>query len=392
MRSRCGLPAAAAVILAFTLPATAGSRFAQTDVFRAGEAGVHTYRIPSLFATKQGTLLAFAEARRGGQSDTGDIDLVLKRSEDGGKTWSALQTVWDDGPNVCGNPCPVQDRDTGTIWLLLTWNDGRDKEPEIIARTSRDRRLVFVCRSEDDGKTWSKPVEITEAVMRPEWTWYATGPGAGIQMEHGPHRGRLVIPCDHIEGETERYYSHVIYSDDHGRTWTLGGRVPKDGANECEVVETSGGGLLLNMRNHVPKGEPRPEGLSRQVARSADGGATWTDQQHDRALIEPICQASIRRLSWAEGARPGVILFSNPASTEKRERMTVRASRDDGRTWPVSRVIATGPSAYSSLAALPEGDAGLLYETGEKNAYERIVFARFNLEWLEEATGAARGE
>ncbi len=381
MRARSVIPAAIAAItmLNLALPAIAAPRFEQTEVFRAGEAGVHTYRIPSLFATSRGTLLAFAEARHQSTSDTGDIDLVLKRSRDGGKTWSEMQTVWDDGPNVCGNPCPVQDRDTGTIWLLLTWNDGRDKESEIIAQTSRDSRRVFVCRSDDDGVSWSKPTDITEKVKRPNWAWYATGPGAGIQIEHGPHRGRLVIPCDHIIAKSEKFYSHVIYSDDHGQTWILGGATPKDKVNECEVVEIADGRLLLNMRNYEKE---RP---SRQVAQSDDGGQTWTNQRHDDALIEPTCQASIRRLSWPEGDTPGVILFANPASTTQRQRMTVRASFDDGRSWPVSRLVTPGPAAYSSLAALPHAEAGLLYETGEKSPYERIVFARFNLDWLQQS-------
>lgn len=347
----------------------------KTTVFVAGEGGIHTYRIPSLLATSKGTLLALAEARRGGRDDSGDIDLVVKRSEDQGKTWSPARVVWDDGPNTCGNPCPVVDPETGTIWLMMTWNRDDDREPEIIARTGRDTRRVFVTRSDDDGRTWSPPREITAAVKRPDWTWYATGPGAGIAIEHGPHRGRLVIPCDHIEAGTNRYFAHVIVSDDRGVTWKLGGSTPRDGVNECEVVELSGGELLLNARNY-DRAQP-----TRQVARSADGGATWTDQRHDEALIEPICQASLRRLRWPRGEAPGVILFANPAS-RRREALTVRASLDDGRTWPAARRIEAGPSAYSCLAALPDGSAGLLYEAGAKSPYERIVFVRFAPEWI----------
>jgi sialidase-1 len=347
----------------------------KTVVYTSGQAGYHTYRIPSLLVTPRGALLAFAEGRRGSSSDTGNIDLLVKRSTDQGKTWTAAQTVWDDGPNVCGNPCPVVDRDTGTIWLLLTWNRGDDEESRIIARRSKDTRRVFVSRSDDDGRTWSPPREITADVKKSDWTWYATGPGAGIQVEHGPHRGRVVIPCDHVEALTRHTVANVFYSDDHGQTWHLGGSTPRDTVDECEVVELTNGRLLLNARNYDPASP------TRQTATSDDGGLTWTGQRHDGVLVEPCCQGSIRRLSWPEGDRPGVILFSNPAS-KKREKMTVRASLDDGRTWAHTRLLDPRPSAYSCLAALPDGTVGVLYEAGEKNPYESIVFARFSLAWL----------
>ena len=149
----------------------------QTDVFVSGTDGYHTYRIPSIIVTKKGTLLAFCEGRKKGRSDSGNIDLLLKRSEDGGKTWSRQQVVWDENTNTCGNPCPVVDRQTGTIYLLMTWNRGDDRESAIKKNTSRDTRRVRVSRSDDDGATWSKPAEITDTAKRPEWRWYATGPG-----------------------------------------------------------------------------------------------------------------------------------------------------------------------------------------------------------------------
>jgi sialidase-1 len=347
----------------------------QTNVFVSGQDGYHTCRIPALVVTARGTLLAFAEGRRQGGGDAGDIDLRLKRSTDLGRTWQAAQLVWDDGANTCGNPCPVLDRETGEVWLLLTWNRGDDPEPKIIAGTSHDTRRVFVARSADEVLTWSKPREITPEVKLTNWTWYATGPGAGLQLERGAHRGRLVIPCDHIEAGSRRYYSHVIYSDDHGRTWKLGGSTPRDQVNECEVAQLADGRLLLNMRNY-----DRTQ-RTRQTAFSSDGGLSWTGQRHAAELVEPICQASLRRHSWPGAGRPGVLLFSNPASA-KRERLTVRASFDEGQTWPVSRLLEARPSAYSCLAALPDGSIGLLYETGVKNPYETIIFARFDLGWL----------
>jgi sialidase-1 len=352
-------------------PATVSS----TNVFVSGQGGYHTYRIPALAVTKSGMLLAFAEGRKRGTSDTGDIDLLLRRSRDGGRTWQPAQTVWDDGTNTCGNPCPVVDVGTGTIWLLLTWNRGEDQESRIIAQTSVDTRRVFVTRSADEGSSWSVPIEITAAVKRTNWTWYATGPGAGIQLTRGSHVGRLVVPCDHIEAGTRLYFSHVVYSDDQGRTWQLGGRTPRPSVNECEVVELANGRLLLSMRNY-----DRSQ-TSRQIAFSDDAGATWTDQRHESVLIEPICQASVRRHSWPAGDRPGLILFSNPASI-RRERLTVRASSDDGASWPVARLLDARPSAYSCLATLPDGQIALLYEAGDKSPYETLVFARFGLDWL----------
>ncbi|HEU0039990.1 MAG TPA: sialidase family protein, partial [Verrucomicrobiae bacterium] len=166
----------------------------QTDVFVSGADGYHTYRIPALMVSKKGTLLAFCEGRKDGRADSGDIDLLLKRSADHGATWSRPLTIWNDGTNTCGNPCAVLDEETGVIWLLMTHNDGRDKESAIKAKKGFGTRTVWVSRSNDYGETWEKPEEITKSVKDPSWGWYATGPGVGIQIKHGPRRGRLVIP------------------------------------------------------------------------------------------------------------------------------------------------------------------------------------------------------
>jgi len=343
----------------------------QTDVYVAGQDGYHTYRIPSLIVTAKGTLLAFAEARRSGAADAGDIDLVVRRSHDDGATWSAMQVVADDGANTVGNPCPVIDRKTGTIWLLTTRNLGSDREKDIIAGTSASSRTVWAMKSVDDGATWSKPEDITREVKKPDWTWYATGPGVGIQTRSG----RLVIPANHVEAGIHR--SHIFYSDDGGKHWTLGA-VAEPGTNESQIVELADGRLMLNMRNHPPK----PENF-RLVATSADGGQTLTPATIDRTLIEPPAQASILRFTTA---KPHVqdrnrLLFANPAST-KRERLTVRVSYDEGTTWPAARVIHEGPAAYSTLAVLPDFSIGLLYERGDQSPYERITFSRFTLDWL----------
>lgn len=336
----------------------------QVDVFVAGKDGYHTYRIPAVIVTPKGTVLAFCEGRKKGTSDTGDIDLLLKRSFDGGKTWQAQQLVWDDGPNTVGNPCPVIDRSTGTIWLPLTRNLGGDTEKKIEDGTSKGTRTIWVTKSTDDGATWAKPVEITATAKDPKWTWYATGPGCGIQLKSG----RLVIPCDHRIGGSRAMRSHVLISDDHGATWKLGG-VLGEKTNECQVIEREDGSLLLNMRSYHGKDR-------RAVATSKDGGLTWSEVKLDEALVEPVCQASLLRYPGK-----GRVLFANPAST-KREKMTVRLSSDDGATWPVAKLLHAGPAAYSALAVLPDGAVGCLYERGRKSAYETITFARFPLEWL----------
>ena len=348
--------------------------------FAGGKDGYHTFRIPALAVSAKGTVLAICEGRKNSWGDSGDIDLVLKRSTDNGKSWSALQVIWDDAANTCGNPCVVVDKETGTIWLLSTWNRGDDHEGQIIARKSKDTRRVFVLRSDDDGVTWSKPVQITDSVKKPEWTWYATGPGSGIQISHGAHKGRIVIPCDHIEEGTNHYYSHVIFSDDHGATWKLGGRTPQHQVNECEVVELDGGKLMLNMRNY-----DRAQ-RARQTALSDDGGMTWRDQRHDDTLIEPICQAAIERVRWPEAGKPGVIAFSNPASTRARVNMTLRTSFDDGATWPLAKAMFTGPSGYSDLAVLADGRLACLYEGGGANIAESIIFTVATMDDLKPAT------
>ncbi|NLH15716.1 MAG: exo-alpha-sialidase [Phycisphaerae bacterium] len=347
-----------------------------TIVFESGKERYHTYRIPALVVTTKGTLVAFCEGREN-RSDAGNIDLLVRTSRDMGKTWSPANVIWSDGDNTCGNPCPVVDQQTGTLWLLMTHNLGKDRETMIINGSSQGSRTVWISRSEDDGLTWTIPMEITRDVKMSSWSWYATGPGAGIQISSGQFKGRMLIPCDHIEKETKKYYSHILFSEDHGKTWKFGGSTPQDQVNECEVVELPGGRLMLNMRNYDRSKK------NRAVSFSDNGGMDWSDIRHDPALIEPICQASIRRFSEPSNAgTKSTLLFSNPASTDARVNMSVRLSYDDGQTWPVSSVLHAGPSAYSCLAILPDGTIGCLYEKGQRDPYETIVFDRFSLDWL----------
>jgi len=372
MRDACRLLACPVVVLLFA-SAVPGD---EIDLFTSGKEGYRCFRIPAMVVSNRGAVLAFCEGRKHGCSDTGDIDTVLKRSLDGGKTWLPIQVVWDDGPNVCGNPCPVVDRQTGTIWLLSTHNLAEDHEGRIWAGTGKGTRTVWVSKSTDDGETWSKPGEITPSTKPPEWTWYATGPGVGIQLQQEPHQGRLVIPCDHGVAGGRDYHSHVIYSDDHGQTWKLGGSVPDKTTSECQVVELVDGTLHLNIRNHFRRT------YRRAISLSKDGGSTWSDPYHDPLLITPHCQGSVLRYTRKPQHEKNRLLFSNPASTKGRANMTVRLSYDEGTTWAVSKTIHAGPAAYSCLAVLPDGSIACFYEGGEKSPYERINFARFTLQEL----------
>ena len=335
-------------------------------LFNSGTEGYACFRIPAIISTGN-TVLAFAEGRKGGCSDTGDIDLVLKRSTDGGRSWSDLQVVWDPGENVAGNPAPVYDEVSKTVFLLSTWNLGSDHESQIIAGTSEDTRRVFVLKSTDLGKTWSGAKEITETTKEENWTWYATGPVHGIQIKDEEYKNRLVIPCDHIEADTKHYYSHVIYSDDHGQSWHLGGTTPQHQVNECTVAELSDGQLILNMRNYDRSKR------TRIICFSDDGGVTWSDIIPDQALPEPICQAAM--ISHIPKKGKPILYFTNPASSNSRQNMSLKISYDEAKSWSDSLVLHPGPSAYSDLTLLKKGNImACLYEAGEKSPYEGIIF------------------
>jgi sialidase-1 len=328
----------------------------------------HTFRIPAVVVTKAGTLLAFAEARRDGGGDTGAIDTVVRRSTDGGQTFGPLQVVAAGQGDVMGNPAPVALR-SGRIMLLTTWNSARVPEGRTQPGLGADSRRVFVCHSDDDGLTWTTPREITVDVKRAAWSWYATGPGEAIQLARGKHAGRIVVPCNHREAGIDR--SHVITSDDEGATWRLGG-VTVEGTNESRAVELADGGVMLNSRNH------RSASKQRAVSISADSGDSFdpTRFRRDPVLIEPHCQAALARHSWPAAGQPGLLLFSNPASETRRERLTLRGSRDDGTTWPLEHLVHPGGSAYSDLAVLPDGRVAVLYE---KDGYRSIELVLLSL-------------
>lgn len=343
----------------------------QTELFISGTDGYHTFRIPALSVSNSGTILAFCEGRRNSASDTGDIDIVLKRSFDDGESWKPMQVIVHTGTDVDGNPAPVVDRSTGAIYLLFCQNLAKGHEGEIVA--GKAPRTIWVTSSMDDGATWTQPKQLTVNVKQDSWTWYATGPCHGIQLSNG----RLVVPCDHVVGTSRNYaeygHSHVIISDDQGETWRIGA-IAQAGTNESVVIETVDGRLYLNCRNYVaPK--------RRAFACSDDNGDTFSEFGYDDNLIEPICQASMVRYTTLDSHGKNRVLFSNPASTS-RERMTIRISYDECQSWSSGKVLHAGPSAYSDLCVASDMHICCLYERGKERPYETITLAKFSLKWL----------
>jgi sialidase-1 len=351
-----------------------GQKIVDRTLWEQGRGNYKNYRIPSLISTSKGILLAFCEGREGG--DSGDIDVLMKFSKDNGKTWSWESVIWDDGPNTCGNPCVVEDKETGRIFLIMTWNNGKDPEENIINKTSVDTRIPYMCYSDDYGHTWSKPERMPPECKDPSWGWYATGPGIGIQIRHSLYKGRLIIPANHSYDDPEGkirngpygYGSHVLISDDHGKTWKRSQPI-KPGCNESQVAELPDGKLIMNMRSYNKRN-------CRALSFSSDGGQTWSEVGHDPQLTESVCQASLLDYGDYRGKR--MYLFSNPAVPFLRTHMTVKVSFDNCRNWSNSRLIFAGPSAYSCLTVLHNKQIGLLFECGKDQAYEAIRFIGFH--------------
>lgn len=341
-----------------------------TYIFERREAGYDLFRIPAIIKGQDGALIAFAEARKeSSNGDSGDIDLVLKRSTDNGETWSEMVMVWDDGENTCGNPVPVVDGQTGDIHLLMTWNNGADTYSEIHNGTSVDTRRVFVTKSTDDGLTWEAPREITSDVKLPDWKWYGTGPVHGIQITEGAYKNRLVIPCYYsvVDNGTKKDYSHIIYSDDQGTTWVLGGSTQQNNVGESTVAELQGGKLLMNMRSSTA--------TFRMITISEDGGASWSEVQSDPRLLDPKCQGSMLSHKQDTGV---LLLFANAASSA-RENMTIKMSQDEGTTWIKKYNVHDGPSAYSDLVMVSDTEVGIAFEMGGTSPYGHIAFQRIPL-------------
>lgn len=333
-------------------------------LFSQGEAGYSNYRIPALMVSERGTILAFCEARKA-VSDHGDIDIVLKRSLDGGKTWLPMQTVIAENEVVLSNPCPVQDPVTGKIWLHVRRADERIKPTPV---------NVFVLYSEDDGETWSTPIDIASS-LNPAWTHCFPGPGHGIVLERGEKKGRITIPGWHNASGVS---SHVVFSDDHGATWSFGGKTSL--VDESTVVELADGRLMMNMRPWYRDPDLQ---TYRKVSYSSDYGLTWSEGLYDTNLPCSSCQASILRYSWPD-EEEGKILFMNPNSSKLWDRrdLTVRVSDDEGQSWSRSKLLHEGPAGYSDMALLPDGRVACVYEGGETAYYENIFFQTFKVHHL----------
>ena len=375
--------AAGAMILPTIIPSNVFGKTApsnlinieMTTLYQRGKGNYNTYRIPSLIVTTKGTVLAFAEGREG-EGDGGDIDMIVKRSTDNGKTWSKTAVVWNDEANTCGNPCPVIDQTTGRIVLVMSWGHGEMKDDNII--NGKYQRHPYMCYSDDDGLTWSEPVNLVESCKRPEWGWYATGPGIGIQIKSGKYKNRLVIPANHsylpkkkkdgvVDGKYA-YGAHVLFSDDGGATWQISESLAPN-FNESQVIELEDGRLMMNMRSF--------NGIyCRAISYSDDGGATWSEVEHDYQLVEDECQASIIKYGKYDGKQ--MYLFSNPANPHSRAYMTVKVSIDECKTWSNGKLVYGKCAAYSCLTLLPNGNIGLLFEGGKDYRYESINFVSFN--------------
>ena len=330
-------------------------------IYNQGTDGFELYRIPAIVKSKSNTLLAFAEARKArSNGDSGDIDLVVKRSSDNGKTWSKQITIWNDGQNTCGNPVPIVD-DRGRIHLLMTWNFQTDKWGAITNGTGEDSRRPYYTYSDDDGITWAQPVEITSSVKKEKWDWYATGPCHGIQIQKGIHKGGLVAPNYFTTRESGKVtsYSHIIYSDDYGKTWKPGEPTPVGGVGECSVAEIGEGTLMLNMR--------ADEGFYRKSCTSIDGGLTWSSPQISIDQIDCKCQGSILSIG-------GAVFLSNAASATERINMTIKKSTDNGKNWKGQYTVYEGNSGYSDIVELSDSQIAIIYEGGEKRYTDGLAF------------------
>ncbi|MEV6103570.1 sialidase family protein [Streptomyces sp. NPDC051940] len=357
--------------------------------FRAGEGGYHTYRIPAVVKTRTGALLAFAEGRVGGSGDTGGIDLVVRRSADGGCTWGPLTVVAAGHGDTRGNPAPVVDPRTGRLVLLSSYNSGKVTEAQIMRgeATPEQSRRVFVQTSADDGRSFSEPREITASAKLPQWRWYATGPGHALALTRGPYAGRLVVASNHSTspppgsadtGQEAKYYgAHAIHSDDGGATWRLGFVDDSyDGvtnSNESLAAELPDGRVYFTSRD-----QNGAEPGNRLDAYSLDGGSTLARpyaMQH--ALDEvPVVQSSVLQVH-GDAAAP--LLFAGPSNPLVREKLAVWRSDDGGATFTKALTLSAQRAAYSDLVQLNRSTVGVLYETGVAGPYETIEFRRLDL-------------
>lgn len=359
--------------------------FESANLWNARDGGYETYRIPGLVVTPRGSVLAYASARVS-PGDWSDIDVVMRRSTDGGQTWSASRVLVGDTKGVTDNPVAIADAQTGAVHFLF----------------QHDYERCYYMRSDDDGKSFSKPVDITDVFekFRPEYDWHVIAPGVGHALQL--KSGRLLVPVWMSTGVPLGPHQRAhrpsavatIYSDDHGKTWNRGAIVLNTtqewpNPSESMAVQLSDGRVMLNIRNESSR-------RRRLVSISPDGISNWSKPQFDEQLFEPICAASIIAAPQLGADNRPLLLFSNPDSEQiagngkmpytARQFLTVRTSTDDGKTWATKKLIDPGVTGYSDLAVAPDGTIFILYESGSVNGSEtnnaHLILARFNRAWL----------
>jgi len=361
-----------ACTLVMTLRLQAAPLFQQVDVFVSGQDGYFAYRIPAIQTAPDGTVLAFAEARKYNLGDPGkegqDIDLVLKRSTDQGATWSSMKIIEDPGERwSAANPCTLVDRETGTVWLFyLRGKPGRNT---YTGRPGTNDIETFARTSSDNGRSWSEPIDLTKVtrdLSDPKWCTSVVGPGGGICTRNG----RLAIPVWRFEP----WSVFAVFSMDHGRTWQRGEFIPGVSGDECQLAELADGRWLLDIRQH-------DGGKHRWRATSEDGGRTWSKPFAGETLSPVAC--AVERLTLkSTGDNRDRLLWTGPEGPG-RTNLVVRVSYDEGKTFPHQRAITRGHSAYSDLTIFKDKTVGVLWERGEKTGYQFITLTRFNREWLE---------
>jgi len=346
--------------------------------------GVHTYRIPGLVTTNNGTLIAVYDIRRNSSTDLqGDIDVGMSRSVNGGQSWEKMKVIMDVGEwgglseeeNGIGDPSVLVDRQRNTIWVAGIWAHGhKDKrnwtesKPGLDPSQTSQLMLVY---STDDGKTWNDLVNITTQVKKEEWPLLLQGPGKGITLSDGT----LVFPAqykdhDHIP------YSTIIWSKDHGHSWNIGTGT-KSNTTESQVIELDNGDLMLNMRDNRNR-EDKSDLNGRSVALTSDLGKTWLEDNNSKGvLIEPVCMASIIKEDFEiNNTSVNLVLFSNPASKYQRENISIRFSFDDGQTWPEKYITLLDEGVgrgYSCMTKIDEQTIGILYESSRADLVYQII-------------------
>lgn len=348
-------------------------------VRHSGDDGVESYRIPGLVTTNAGTLLGVYDVRHNNSADLQEyVEIGLSRSTDGGQTWEKMRIPMSFGEygglpkaqNGCGDPAILVDKQTGTIWIVAAWTHGmgwnRAWTNSMPGMDKEHTAQLVMVKSEDDGRTWSEPINVTEQMKDPSWYFFFQGPGRGITMDDGT----LVFASQYI-GKDKIPNAGIMYSKDHGKTWKVS-KHARTNTTESQVAEIAPGVLMLNMRDN--------RGGSRAVSTTTDMGETWKEHESSRtALPESICMASLIHVKAKDNVLgKDILLFSNPNTTEGRHSMTIKASLDGGYTWlPENQLLVDSGSSwgYSCLSMIDQETVGILYE----GSVAHMTFQAINL-------------